>query len=152
MSRGWRNNLTIVMAGSAIAGVAALIWFWPSELGSQPSRKTPFGASPAAARYSQETPVFARIVVSEKSVVYVQIQGTELRAAMSVEGLQAIMPVKMHMNFSDAITFPEFTLPVPADQLPAHVTAIKANLCLQLIMSDVTSKRDATSRPLKKAA
>jgi hypothetical protein len=86
----------------AMAGVVALMWIW---------------AGLADAQTSQRTPVFARIVVSEQSVVYIRIQGDELRAATSVEGLQIATPVKLRS---------EFALPVPADQLPAGVTAIKA--------------------------
>ena len=74
---------------------------------------------------TSKAPAFARIAVSEKSAVYIQIQGDQLRAAMSVEGLQAAAPVKMRERHE-----PRFTLPVPADQLPAGVTAIKASLAL----------------------
>jgi hypothetical protein len=93
----------------AMACFAALAWL---------------GAGQAAA----QAPAFARIAVSEKSVVYVRIQGGELRAAMSVEGLQTAAPVKMCASSTREIAFPEFTLPVPADQLPAGVTPIKASL------------------------
>jgi hypothetical protein len=75
-----------------------------------------------------QQPVFARIIVSEKSVVYLEIQAGELRAAMSVEGLQTATPVKMRASSARLIEFPEFTLPVPADQLPAGVAPIKASL------------------------
>jgi hypothetical protein len=79
-------------------------------------------------RAAAQAPAFARIAVSEKSVVYVQIQRGELRAAMSAQGLQTAAPVKMHWSSTSLIRFPEFTLPVPADQLTAGVTAIKAIL------------------------
>ena len=90
----------------AVAGVAALVLV---------------GAGCTIEQTSQ-TPAFARIAVSEKSVVYVQIQGDELRAATSAAELQTAAPVKAGS---------EFTLPLPADQLPAGVTAIKARLGLQ---------------------
>ena len=78
----------------------------------------------------QKTPVFAQIMVSEKSVVYVQIQGDELRTAMSVEGLQAAAPVKMHWSSVTCLEADHVTLPLPADQLPAGVTAVQANVGL----------------------
>jgi hypothetical protein len=93
----------------AMAGVAALMGI---------------AGRPAAAQLA----AYARIAVSEKSVVYVRIQGGELRAAMSVEGLQTAAPVKMSTGSTRMIDFPDFTLPVPADQLPAGVAPIKARL------------------------
>ena len=93
----------------AAAGVAALMGF---------------GAGLADAQQA----AFARIAVSEKSVVYVRIQGGELRAAMSAEGLQNAEPVRMRAGATREIEFPEFTLPVPADQLPAGFAPIKASL------------------------
>jgi hypothetical protein len=102
----------------AMAGIAALMWL---------------GAGLAAAQTSQNTPVFARIVVSEKSVVYIQIDGSELRAAMSVEGLKTAAPLKWSMESVKQFETGEFALPVPADQLPASVTAIKATLWTVLL-------------------
>jgi hypothetical protein len=81
-----------------------------------------------AGRAAAQAPAFARIVVSEKSVVYIQIQAAELRAAMSVDGLRTAAPVRMCAGSIREIAFPEFTLPVPADQLPAGAAPIKANL------------------------
>jgi hypothetical protein len=89
----------------AMAGVAALAWL---------------GAGLAVAQTPQK-PAFARIALSKKSAVYIQIEGNELRAAMSVEGLQTATPGKAGS---------ECALPVPEDQLPAGVTAINANLRL----------------------
>jgi hypothetical protein len=99
----------------AMALAAALAWL---------------GAGPAAAQAPQKTPLFARVALSEKNFVYLQIQGHELRAAMSIEGLQTATPVKSLTSMT-APLFPEFTLPLPADQLPAGVTAIKARMALQ---------------------
>jgi hypothetical protein len=81
-----------------------------------------------AGRADAQQAAFARITVSEKSVVYIRIQGGELRAAMSAEGLQTAAPVKMSAGSTREIAFPEFTLPVPADQLPAGAAPIKASL------------------------
>jgi hypothetical protein len=84
-----------------------------------------FAAGPAAAQQA----AFARIAVSDKSAVYVRIQGGELRTAMSAEGLQTAAPVKMtRAESTHVVDFPEFTLPVPADQLPAGFAPIKAHL------------------------
>ena len=70
---------------------------------------------------SQRRPAFARIVLSANSAVSVQIRGDELRSAMSDAGAQTAAPIQAGT---------EFMLPVPADQLPAGVTAIKASLYL----------------------
>jgi hypothetical protein len=108
MSRSGRRAWFVAMAG-----VAALTLIW---------------ACGAPVRTSQKTPLFARIVLSEKSVVYLQVQTLELRAAMSVEGLRAAAPVKLRLGGPDDLFLSEIALPIPADQLPAGITAIKANL------------------------
>ncbi len=109
MSRSCRRTRSV-----AVAGIAALFLI---------------GAGRTSAQISQGT-AFARLAVSEKSVVYVQIQGGEVRAAMSVEGLQTAEPVNTHT---------EFALPIPADQLPAGVTAIKANLALMQVQTGASA-------------
>jgi len=108
------------------------------------------GAGCAGRQTSQKPPIYARIAVSEKSAVYIMIQESDkvdvgpgssrpaprmaiLLTATSVEGLgspQAIkrMAVLTAAPGSDNWSASEFTLPVPADQLPAGVTAIKAVL------------------------
>jgi hypothetical protein len=120
-------------AVTALIWVAALLW---TE------------SAPAAAMSGQNSqkPAFARIVVSDKSVVYIQIQGDELRAATSVEGLQSAAPVKSGRAARPGLAGGpfEFTLPVPADQLPAGVTAIKGKLGFALVSASV-SGRDALS-------
>ncbi len=103
----------IVAAGVASLGVAALVLIY---------------AGCEDVPTSQNAPVFARIAVSGKSVVYIQIQSGELRAATSVEGLQTAAPVKSFVV--NESMFGDVALPVPADQLPAGVTAIKMNLRL----------------------
>jgi hypothetical protein len=95
----------------AAAGGAALVLIAAGCAGVMPSRKTP---------------AFAQIPLSENSAVYIQIQGDELRSAMSVEGAQTAAPVRAGS---------EFTLPVPADQLPAGVATIKASLLLTQFQS-----------------
>ncbi len=88
----------------------------------------------AAAALAEEQPgakaACLRIIVSEKSVIYLQVQGLELRAAMSVEGLQSAEPMKMRLFGGTAAQARVFSLPIPADQLPAGVTAIKLGLWL----------------------
>jgi hypothetical protein len=101
----------------ALGWIAALIWIGPAS-------------AAAMSEQSSQKPAFARIVVSKKTVVYIQIQGNELRAATSVEGLQSGAPVKSGRG---AWRSPgegpfEFALPVAANQLPASVTAIKGIL------------------------
>jgi hypothetical protein len=73
-----------------------------------------------------ETPVYVRVSVSEKTSVYLEFQGREVRAAMSAEGLTAATPSKPRQ---------EITLPIPADQLPAGITAIKAGLAAAQVAS-----------------
>ena len=87
----------------AAAGVAAL---------------TLIGAGCAGVQ-TAPAPAFARIVLPGNSAVSILIQGGEVRAAMSDEAAQAAAPVQAGH---------EFALPVPADQLPAGVTAIKASV------------------------
>ena len=82
-------------------------------------------AAPADEQLGQKS-AYLRITVSEKSVVYLQAQGLELRAAMSVEGLQSAEPMKMRVFGGTAAQAREFALPIPADQLPAGITAVKA--------------------------
>jgi hypothetical protein len=100
-----------------MAGAMALAWLWAGTSSAQTSQK----------------PAFARLAVSENSVVYIQIEGGELRAAMSAEGLQTAAPVRMTAESAYVIASPEFTLPIPAERLPAGVTAIKATLTLMQI-------------------
>ena len=90
------------------------------------------GAGCASEQPAPTTPFFARMNVSEKCVVYFQIQGwDELRAAMSLEGLQAAAPIKIHIGDGrEASERTDFALPIPSDQLPAGITAIKASLAL----------------------
>jgi hypothetical protein len=94
----------------AMAGVAAL---------------TLIGAAPGA---GQQTPAYVRINVFVKSTVYLEFQGNDLRAAMSVEGLRTAQPAKMLvLKAGDpGENYPEITLPIPADQLPAGIKAVKA--------------------------
>lgn len=85
-------------------------------------------------------PSYLRIAVSEKSVVHIQFQGEELRAAMSVEALPDAKPVGM-AAMDDAPWFEtvpplpaevqptqrfNLTLPLPPDELPAGLTALRA--------------------------
>jgi hypothetical protein len=88
-----------------------------------------------------ERPSYLRIAVSAKSVVYIQLQRDELRAAMSVEALPDAKPVRISgmsqapryeigqpvpLDIMPAPRF-EITLPVPADELPAGLTEIGAS-------------------------
>jgi hypothetical protein len=84
---------------------------------------------------------YLRIGVSEKSVVYLQLQRDEIRAATSVEALPDSEPVRMSMAGNEprieieqpvplAVTpAPRFelTLPVPAGELPSGLTAVRAS-------------------------
>lgn len=92
----------------AMAGVAAL---------------TLIGAAPGA---GQQTPAYVRINVFVKSTVYLEFQGNDLRAAMSVEGLKTAPPAKMLKVDGPEENYPEITFPIPADQLPAGIKAVKA--------------------------
>jgi len=114
-----------------------------------------FAAYPIVAQDTPK-PVFARIAISNKSIVYIQIKGSELRAAMSVEGLQnpAVRgPLKIREIGSSEYVPPfEFTLPVPADQLPAGMKAIKASLSIASAQAEIfvggelrTTRTDAHS-------
>ncbi len=55
------------------------------------------------------------------------IQGASLRAAASAEGLKTAEPVPLRaLNFQTSQSG-EFTLPIPADQLPAGISAVKGS-------------------------
>jgi hypothetical protein len=77
---------------------------------------------------SGQSAAYLRIAVSEKSFVYLQAQGLELRAATSVAGLQSAEPMKMRVFGGTAAQAREFALPVPPDQLPAGISAVKLGL------------------------
>jgi hypothetical protein len=79
---------------------------------------------PAAAQQA----AYAKIVLSKDSSVYLRIQAGELSTAMSPDGLDAAAAVKMQIHSTRFITFPEVTLPIPPDQLPAGYGPIKATL------------------------
>jgi hypothetical protein len=88
---------------------------------------------------SGQNAAYLRIAVSEKSVVYLQVQGLELRAATSVAGLQSAEPMKMRLFGGTAAQAREFALPIPADQLPAGTSAVKLGLWLDRRQPDPKS-------------
>ena len=71
-------------------------------------------------------PAYVRVNVSDKTSVYLEFQGSALRAAASIEALKTAEPVKGQVEAGGSKWLPEITLPIPADQLPARVTAVKA--------------------------
>jgi hypothetical protein len=108
----------------AMAGVAAL---------------TLIGADTAG---GQQTPAYVRINVSEKSTVYLEFRGAELRAATSVEGLKTAQPVLMRSVGGRPGQFPEITLPIPADQLPTGIVAIRGTFELGSVMHPVAGRME----------
>lgn len=72
-------------------------------------------------------PAYVRINVSDRSAVYLEFERATLRAATSVEGLQTAEPVPLRGVNYQTPQSREFTLPVPADQLPEGITAVKAS-------------------------
>lgn len=96
----------------AAAGVAALMGF---------------GAGLADAQQA----AFARIAVSEKSVVYVRIQGGELRAAMSAEGLQNAEPVRMRAGLHSRDRVPRIHAARPGRSAPRRFRADQGKLELE---------------------
>jgi hypothetical protein len=107
MSRTCGKRLMIAMACAS-----TLIWL----------------ASGIAAAQTSQKAAFARVVVSGWNVVYIQIQDGEMRTAMTVHGLQSAEPVQTTPHRLNESADLEYALPIPADQLPAGVTAIKASL------------------------
>jgi hypothetical protein len=73
----------------------------------------------------KQKPGYVRINVSDKSAIYMEFKGAELRAAASVEGLKTAEPVALRALGNQAARSPEFTLPIPADQLPEGISAVK---------------------------
>lgn len=109
----------------AIAVIAALTLIGAALEGER-------GASAATA--GPITPAYVRINVSEKTSVYLVFQGSEVRAAMSAEGLKVAAPIKLGAMASPQ----EITLPIPADQLPAGITAVKASFTLYPLLEQVS--------------
>jgi hypothetical protein len=72
----------------------------------------------------KQAPGYVRINVSDKSTVYLEFEGAALRAAASVEGLKTAEPVALRAVGFQASRSAEFTLPIPADQLPAGISAV----------------------------
>ncbi|MGO8702849.1 MAG: hypothetical protein ACLQVA_03440 [Candidatus Brocadiia bacterium] len=70
---------------------------------------------------------YVRINVSDKSAIWLEFKGTELRAAASAEGLKTAEPVALRALGNQASESPEFTLPIPADQLPEGIWAVKGS-------------------------
>ena len=90
-----------------------------------------------------ERPSYLRITVSQKRVVYLQFQGGELRAAMSIVALAGAKPVRSSVLNNEPpyaaeppvqITVtgdePRFeaALPVPAGELPGGLTAVRVSV------------------------
>ncbi len=73
-------------------------------------------------------PGYVRINISDKSAVYLEFEGGGLRAATSAEGLQTAKPVPLRGVNNLAPQSGEFTLPIPADQLPEGISAVKGTL------------------------
>jgi hypothetical protein len=81
-------------------------------------------------------PVYLRVIVSDKCVVYLEYDNhsQELRAAASPGELKTNPSVKIRLEEPSEKDQPrgirteskEFLLPIPADQLPSGVTAVKA--------------------------
>ncbi len=70
---------------------------------------------------------YVRINVSEESAVWLEFDGAALRAAASAEGLKTAEPVPLRaLNFQTSRSG-EFTLPIPADRLPAGISAVKGS-------------------------
>jgi hypothetical protein len=70
---------------------------------------------------------YVRINVSDQSAIWLEFKGAELRAAASAEGLKTVDPVALRALGNQASESPEFTLPIPADQLPEGISAVKGS-------------------------
>ncbi|MGO8702965.1 MAG: hypothetical protein ACLQVA_04030 [Candidatus Brocadiia bacterium] len=101
-----RNHVLVIVA---IAGIMAL---------------TLAGAGLFSGR---QTPGFVRINVSDKSAVWLEFNGASLRAAASVEELKTAEPVPLHARGFQRSQSGELALPIPADQFPAGISAVKGS-------------------------
>ena len=99
-----RNHALVIFA---IVGIMALTLIGAGVLGGK------------------QGPGYVRINVSDKSAVYLEFEGAELHAAASVEGLKTAEPVPLRALNNQMPQSKEFTLPIPADQLPEGVSAVK---------------------------
>ena len=71
---------------------------------------------------------YVRINVSDKSAIWLNgTKGTELRAAASAEGRRPPEPVALRALGNQASESPASTLPIPADQLPEGIWAVKGS-------------------------
>ena len=83
-----------------------------------------------------KTPAYVRAdFFNSGSSVYFECKNNELRTATTAEGLNTAVPVgavrTVGGNSADSmVRFPEIALPIPANQFPAGVTAVKATFCL----------------------
>ncbi|MGD0999592.1 MAG: hypothetical protein ABSA67_02730 [Candidatus Brocadiia bacterium] len=68
---------------------------------------------------------YVRINVSDKSAVWLEFKGAELRAAASAEGLKTAEPVALRVLANQVAQSSEFSLPIPSDQLPKGISAVK---------------------------
>ena len=66
-------------------------------------------------------PAYMRVAVSEKSVVYLELQRDELRAATSIEALPDATPARLQVDSDFGQNF-SINLPIPAEDLPAGLT------------------------------
>jgi len=78
-----------------------------------------------------ETPLYARIKVGPKTIVYLQFQGDQMRMATSVAALKTAKAVSPKQSAPDVMIFPEVTLPVAAGALPQGLSKVKAMIALR---------------------
>jgi hypothetical protein len=102
-----RNHVLVLIA---IAGIIALTLIGAGVLAGAPKAG------------------YVRISVSDKSTAFLQLDSAGLRAAMSIGGLRTAEPAKAPALTVGLASAPEVTLPIPTDQLPAGVTAVKVRL------------------------
>jgi hypothetical protein len=96
-------------------------------------------AAPLAA-----APAYSRIQVSPTTIVYAQFEQGQLRMATTVAGLKTARAVKAKQSTPDSVVFPEVSLPVSADALPAGCSKVRAVLYLRLLTTGDPSSRSRT--------
>jgi len=129
----------------------SLPWFLPvlrSEVASPLRRVAPVVALAAAlvlfSAPLAAAPAYSRLQVSPTTIVYAQFELGQLRMATTVAGLKTAKAIKAKQSTPDSLVFPEVSLPVSADALPAGVSRVRAVLYLRLLTTGDPSTRSRT--------
>ena len=89
-------------------------------------------------------PAYTRIRISPTTTVYAEFNRSLLRLATTVAGVKSATPLKAKQSAQDFLVFPEVSLPVAADALPAGCIKVRAILYLRLLPTGVPGSANRT--------